>query len=383
MKRDSILSRAIATAFSCSALLIAGCWGSDPEPAPEQEATELKPKEEVTTDATQDELIKTAKRLYEARMFSVARQSLQSLRDNYPGGPYALFSELKLADCFYYNHEYTEAAAAYQEYYKNNPGTPDVAYAKLQAARSFIHSNRGVGRDKGPLEKALGILDGLIADESGSPLIPEAKAERTIAVQRLADQEKLIAEFYERQDKPEAVKAREAAFKERWAPLLAKSSPAETKDRPMTLLKSTTRASLALPVPAVARVGRNGPAAPSRAGSAALSAGPAFAPTGQGTVFLQRVQCKRGDYPFVSMEVSKVPAEGVDLAFPPQDGKVVFRLRGLVTDGLVMNCFGDKDLTITPEGVVTILMNRPVRLTSLPLPPRLLLTVEDMEDGAG
>jgi outer membrane assembly lipoprotein YfiO len=358
--------------------IVSGCSSAGDTDAPlEPEATELKASKDVqvVTDAPPTYIVRNAERLFEAKLFTVAKQAFENLRDAAPGGAYSHFAELKLADCHFYNREYPAAAALYEEHFKSNPGSLDAEYSVLQAAKSHIRSNRGVGRDKAPLEKALTLLDTLLKTFPNSRLVPEASAERMKVAELLSEHDKLIVEFYESQDRPEAAQAREALARKRFQALLAEKTKVDQTDRPMQ--RVDLRSGPALP-PALARVRSVG----TRAGGSPATLGKRKTTITAATVVdtpeiaLLRVQCRSAGSRFLTFELSRAPDKAIDTTFSPNDGRVVFALRGIATDGAVIDCFAAKDLEILPSGEVSLAVDSPVRLTSLMEPPRLLLMVQ-------
>jgi outer membrane assembly lipoprotein YfiO len=198
-------------------LLLTGCWGSSSDPEPEPEAKEIKAdKDSSSSDTPEAELIKLSKELYQVGMYSVARDSLASLKDRYPLGAYANFAELKHADSFFFNREYNEAAKAYENIIKNFPGSPDLPYVKLQAARSHIASARDAGRDRQPWERGLAIYDELVNQYPGSAYSDIARSERANVIDELTAYDREIIEFYRNQGNQAAVDAREKQFSARW-----------------------------------------------------------------------------------------------------------------------------------------------------------------------
>lgn len=196
-------------------LLMSACWSSSP--SPESEAKELTAKDStVTEDLPEAQLIQNSKRMYEAHMYSVARDNLENLKLRYPMGAYAAFAEIKLADSYFYNGEYNEAAKFYDAFLKNFPGSVDSPYVELQAARAHVASSRGTGRDREPLERALMLYDGIIANYPGSSYASSAERERIPVTEQLAEYDQLILEFYQKQENEAAVRVRKKQYAERW-----------------------------------------------------------------------------------------------------------------------------------------------------------------------
>ena len=218
-----------------SCIILSACWSSSSS-SPDGEAKELTAKDSTETeDIPEPELIHTSKQMYEAQMFSLARSNLQSLKDRYPMGAHAVFAEIKLADSYFYNGEYNEAAKFYEAFLKNYPGSVDSAYVELQAARSHLASSRGTGRDREPLERALTLYDGVVSHYPGTSYASSAERERVPVIQQLADYDQFIIDFYKKQENESAVRVREKQFKDRWSARLA--APPATPPESSTALK--------------------------------------------------------------------------------------------------------------------------------------------------
>jgi outer membrane assembly lipoprotein YfiO len=240
-----IASATLSVFLSAICLLPSGCSSSS-DPEPEPEAKELKTsKDQTSTDTPEAELVQLSKKMYQVGMYSVARDSLASLKDRYPLGAYAKFAEIKYADSYFFNREYNEAAKAYENVIKSYPGSPDLPYIKLQAARSHIASARDAGRDRQPWERGLTIYNEIIAAYPETAYSDLAKTERGKVIEELSAYDREIIEFYRRQNNQAAVDVREARFKERWGVLLSEiSSPqgAEPGRSEDPLLKDLTLA---------------------------------------------------------------------------------------------------------------------------------------------
>jgi outer membrane protein assembly factor BamD len=206
----------------CAILIcLAGCWGSSSEEAKpdlESEAKELTTKkDEENVGVPEAELVRLSKKLYQVRMYSISRDSLNSLKDRYPLGAYATFAEIKAADSYFFNGLYNEAAKSYESFLKNYPGHADSPYVKLQAARSFVASARGGERDRQPLERGLALYDELVGEYPDLPHTTIARSERQPLIKQLAEYDAAIIEFYRKTGNEAAVREREQKYQERWA----------------------------------------------------------------------------------------------------------------------------------------------------------------------
>lgn len=209
--RRIVLGIALAAASACA---------STGEPTPsDPEVKEIKAKDSIDdSEGPEGDILAEAKQLYEAGMYSLARDKFQSIKDRFPLGAYGQFSEVKIADCYYFNSEFNEAAKFYEGYMKSYPGSPDSPYIELQAARAHVHSaGGGTGRDRQPLERALLIFDGIVEKYPGSAYSYAAERERSPVVEQLAAYDQLIIDFYKQRGNTAAVEAREKLFAERWS----------------------------------------------------------------------------------------------------------------------------------------------------------------------
>jgi outer membrane protein assembly factor BamD len=165
---SSLLLLILLAFSSCSS-------SSAPDPDSEQDAKEIKAKTKSSLDLPELELFSNAKRQYQSGLYSVSRESFGAIKDNYPTGPYAEYSELKVADTHFENSDYQSAGLAYEEFTKNRPASSALAYAFLRAARSFELASAGIGRDPTPLQKALELYNSLIENYPNSVYTPAAK----------------------------------------------------------------------------------------------------------------------------------------------------------------------------------------------------------------
>lgn len=332
-------------------LMVAGCWSSsDPQPE-DGSAKEITSKDSAeTVDAPEAELVHTAKEMYEAQMYSLARTSLQSLKDQYPMGAYASFAEIKIADSFFYNSEYNEAAKQYEAFLKNYPGSVDSPYIELQAARSHKASARGSGRDREPLERALTLYDGVVTHFPGSSFALAAERERAPLIQQLADYDRFIIDFYQKQGNAAAVSAREKQFKERWGSRLAAiPKQPEAQEAPTES---------PLPTPELSEEA---------------------ARTDDSVAEVKTVECHVGATTYGILELSQISAglhmRDFDEPLSPLDGVITVSEIGLLSKEKTFSCFDKDDVEITGSGDLKIYTSNRVEVSIIETPPRLLLTV--------
>lgn len=361
-------------------LALSGCWGSgDSEVAPDLEPKELTTSSDaLTTEVPEFELVRLSKKLYQVGMYSIARDSFSSLKDRYPLGAYATFAEVKLADTYYFNREFNEAAKSYESFLKSFPGHVNAPYVKLQAARSHIASSKGGGRDRQPLERGLTLFDELIKEHSNTAYAHVASEERTPVVRQLASYDMEIIEFYRKLGNTAAVKDREQQFQARWGSQLTSNGQSDSTEpaRAQTALSNLS---------AVAQVG---PSQPTDSGQPTVNdSRETNSPTEQegiaqlreGAIVVQSVTCRTEGIPFGAIEVTQVPptlrnTETEPRLVSPEDGVIVLSGLDLTARRERFNCFSPEDVEVRSNGDLAIRSATPLNVSVIDNPPRILLS---------
>ena len=367
--------------LACALAALNGCFlwsdssSTDNEATEEEQpAKELKPAgAALSTEAPEPELIRLSKRLYQSGMYSIAQDSLNSLKDRFPLGAYGSFAAIKAADAYYYNREFDKAGKNYEDFLKDYPGSADAPYVKLQAARSHLVSAQGTGRDRQPLERALALFDELISEFPGTPYAVIAASERTPALNDLISYDQFIIAFYEKRGNSAAVTARKKLFQERWG---ARMNAGE-------LLPTSENIPLK-PLPATAPMELE--PENSQALSDSLSDSSSDLAPPQATqeeidpelITIKSVACHTEEVPFAMLELSRFPEifslGHVAETLHPTAG--IVEVAGLLVRATqpAFNCFEENDLLITSTGVLQIRSTEPLILTTLDNPKRILLT---------
>ena len=367
--------------LACALAALNGCFlwsdssSTDNEATEEEQpAKELKPAgAALSTEAPEPELIRLSKRLYQSGMYSIAQDSLNSLKDRFPLGAYGSFAAIKAADAYYYNREFDKAGKNYEDFLKDYPGSADSPYVKLQAARSHLVSAQGTGRDRQPLERALALFDELISEFPGTPYAVIAASERTPALNDLISYDQFIIAFYEKRGNSAAVTARKKLFQERWG---ARMNAGE-------LLPTLENIPLK-PFPAIVPLEMESENSQALADS--LSDSPLGLAPPQATqeeidpelITIKSVACHTEEVPFAMLELSRFPEifslGHVAETLHPTAG--IVEVAGLLVRATqpAFNCFEENDLLITSTGVLQIRSTEPLILTTLDNPKRILLT---------
>jgi outer membrane assembly lipoprotein YfiO len=345
------------------AATLAACSSSAPTELP---AKELVKASNMSVDTPQSELFRNAKRYYASELYSLAKESFESLKDSYPSGPYVEFAAIKSADCDFELRDYVAAASGYEKFASDHPSSASAPYALLLAARSYQLSSRGVGRDVSPIQQASELYQKVMERYPGTPYAIKAKGFMIETAGTLAEQERFIADFYNKRDNEKAAEARQAGIKETYKTIVQK---AQTAAETVPVAVATP-----LPLPEPLEKVYEPPAK-----SVQQPADDSDEDIDPSVPFIQRVECTLLHSPTVFLYLNRSPDDLAALQksnrFIGGSGMVVMKLPGIRARGSTIDCFSKNDLSISRDGTVTIRGSRSATLMALDTPPRLLIEV--------
>ncbi|MBX7145191.1 MAG: outer membrane protein assembly factor BamD [Oligoflexia bacterium] len=371
--------RNIVTCLCCIALV--ACSSSTPS---EPTATEIKISDKELRDAPEAVLMNEGKRLYRAGLFSVAQESFDSLRLNYPNSPYAEFAEIKVADSHFETREYPAAAGLYEDFLKNHPASPAVPYALLRAGRSYQLVNQGVGRDTAPLEKALEFYERVIREYPSTVYAQEARNFRESTRRVLAEYERFVMEFYKKQNNQKALLARQHTFEERWKDLPAQDSAAAPAQNSAAVTLVSERTPINPHILALRKTNEASDSPRARLSQGKSEQAPVvsisrtpLSAESQTTVqmlTLQRVSCSdNAAFIYFDQPIRDEAFLERYRKINSKNGSVTMQLPLPVRKAANVDCFASKDLTISAQGELSIQTADTLKLMTLDNPPRLLL----------
>ncbi len=143
-------------------------------------------------------LVKRATKEYKAGQWELAEEAFREIRDRFPDSPYALWAELKMADCKFYAKEYQEAIVLYQEFEKLHPTNEAMPYVLYQIGTCYYKMLLPPDRDQSFTRKAIEAYQRLLASYPDSPYTGEVKKRIAHCREVLAAHELYVANFYHR-----------------------------------------------------------------------------------------------------------------------------------------------------------------------------------------
>jgi len=333
----------------------------------------------LTSDAPEEVLLETGKQLYSNGLYSVAKDSFETLQAVFPVGPYSEFAQIKVADCSFLAREYETAAAAYESFIQEHPGHAALDYVTFQAGLSHYLTNKGVGRDIAPLEQALNLFQQTIEKFPNSSYAQSAEKYVQLTQNRVAQHKQEVLAFYKRQGFRKAYKNRLNEFKSSYAKFTDIEQPATETQKQSILVKNKPLTSPSL-VALNYYTDDQGRAALKLLPFKSIEV-PSTLSHKSGTIRLERVKCKSGSQPSVSLYFDGSENTGIFLSelanhHPILKSKASLALLDLPElDGEIRsyNCFSSADLTVESQGEISLKSEQDLEVLFLEFPNRLLL----------
>jgi outer membrane protein assembly factor BamD len=147
-------------------------------------------------------LFETANELFIKERYSDAAPYFESLKNRFPDSPYAIESELKLADSHFLIKEYESAQVEYESFRSLHPTHEKTPYIYLQLGKcQFFQSPKSVQKNLEQTELSLLTFNQLQNRWPTSQEAIESKEFKTRAEEKLARKQLYLASFYMKQKK--------------------------------------------------------------------------------------------------------------------------------------------------------------------------------------
>lgn len=156
-------------------------------------------------------LFKEAEAEIKSDRYLVAIEKLRIIKNRFPYSKYSLEAELRVADVYFLQESWTEAALAYELFTDLHPKHERVGYALFRAGKSHLNDVPStIARDLTPARKAIAGYEVFIsrATPADAELVAEARADSAQLRSLLAEKEGYIGDFYARWDGPLAARRR-------------------------------------------------------------------------------------------------------------------------------------------------------------------------------
>ena len=148
-------------------------------------------------DGDPAELYKEAEEDISSDHYQLAVDKLKIIKNKYPYSKFALDASLRLADVYFLQESFTEAALAYESFRDLHPKHEKVAYAMFRIGLSYYNDLPStVARDLTDANKAQDAFNEFLRRFPADPNAAEAKKDLTDSRKQLAEKELYIGNFY-------------------------------------------------------------------------------------------------------------------------------------------------------------------------------------------
>jgi outer membrane protein assembly factor BamD len=184
-KGNMVKSRALLTTSILAALFagaLSSCSGKQVDPT-DPASLFQEAEEEIKSDH-----------------YLIALERLRAIKNKFPYSNYSVEAQLRIADVYFLQESYPEAAASYESFRELHPKHEKVPYAMFQAAKSYFNDIPGkVARDLGAGQRALLAYQEFLAKFPNDPLVKGAREDIATTRNLLAEKEMDIGDFYSRE----------------------------------------------------------------------------------------------------------------------------------------------------------------------------------------
>jgi outer membrane protein assembly factor BamD len=172
-------------------LLVIACYCSNA-------CSYFKGKKPPIPAAPAEELYSKGMDLYRKSDFLSAFDNFQQCRTRYPLSDLGMKSELKMADCLYYQKQYETAFTKYQEFSRLHPRYKFIDYVYFQMGMSYYKRVCESDRDQTFSQEAVKNFENLIRLFPSSHYIPSARQKIEKCKKKMAAHILYIANYYSR-----------------------------------------------------------------------------------------------------------------------------------------------------------------------------------------
>ena len=133
--------------------------------------------------------------------YQLAIDKFRIIRNKYPYSKSAVDAQLRIADVFYLQESFAEAAIAYESFRDLHPKHERVGYAMFRIGKSYFNDIPGsVARDLTPAQKALDAFNDFLRRFPTDPEANDARQGANDSRKKLAEKELYIGDFYYKRD---------------------------------------------------------------------------------------------------------------------------------------------------------------------------------------
>jgi outer membrane protein assembly factor BamD len=143
-----------------------------------------------------DEMFKEGERLFQKGNYEDAIAQWKKVKESYQSPELSARAEINIADAYFLNKDFIEAAAAYEDFRKLHPSHPRAAYALYRQAMSHINQIHGIDTDQTPVKNALITLESYVRLYPAGEHLSEVKEKIGVCRDKQLQYEIYVGRFY-------------------------------------------------------------------------------------------------------------------------------------------------------------------------------------------
>ncbi len=128
--------------------------------------------------------------------YARAIELFQEVIDNYPYSEHAVLAEIQIADVYFDQQNYEQAASYYQDFVELHPKHPKVPYAIYRHGLCSAERMRGSGQDQEATRTAIAQFEVLLERYPDSEYTADARTRLVEATDRLVEHDVHVGDFY-------------------------------------------------------------------------------------------------------------------------------------------------------------------------------------------
>lgn len=133
--------------------------------------------------------------------YLIAIDKLRTIKNKFPYSKYSAEAQLRIADVYFMEESYTEAAVSYEAFRDLHPKHDKISYALFRIAKAYFKDIPSpLSRDLTPAQKAMDAYQDYLRRFPTGSDATEAKTDVKDIRNILADKELYIADFYFKRD---------------------------------------------------------------------------------------------------------------------------------------------------------------------------------------
>lgn len=143
-----------------------------------------------------DVLYKDGEQFFQSGKYEDAIAQWKKVKESYQSPELTTKAEINIADAYFLNKDYIEAAAAYEDFRKLHPGHERAGYALYRQALSYYQQISGIDTDQTPVKNALTVLESYIKGYPTGAYLNDAQEKARDCRDKQLQYELYVGKFY-------------------------------------------------------------------------------------------------------------------------------------------------------------------------------------------